>query len=78
MAAARRPVNVYLKAYTMNWTDLLTAFALYLVLEGIVPFISPGGFKSFMQNMASLPDQKLRNVGLSSMIAGVILLYLVR
>jgi uncharacterized protein YjeT (DUF2065 family) len=62
----------------MNWNDLLTAFALYLVLEGIVPFASPGGFKGFMRQMIELPDRKLRNIGLGSMIAGVVLLYLVR
>ena len=62
----------------MNWNDLLTAFALYLVLEGIIPFASPQGFKSFMRQMTELPDRKLRNIGLGSMIAGVVLLYLVR
>ena len=62
----------------MNWNDLLTAFALYLVLEGIIPFASPQGFKNFMRQMTELPDRKLRNIGLGSMIAGVVLLYLVR
>ncbi|MGB5708780.1 MAG: DUF2065 domain-containing protein [Arenicellales bacterium] len=62
----------------MNWNDLLAAFALYLVLEGIVPFANPGGFKHFMRQMTELPDSKLRNIGLGSMIAGAVLLYLVR
>lgn len=62
----------------MNWNDLLTAFALYLVLEGIIPFISPQGFKSFLRQMTEFPDRKLRHIGLGSMIAGVVLLYLVR
>jgi len=29
----------------MNWSDLLGAFALYLVLEGILPFVSPQAMK---------------------------------
>ena len=62
----------------MNWNDLLTAFALYLVIEGIIPFVSPQGFKNFMRQMTELPDRKLRHIGLGSMIAGVVLLYLVR
>lgn len=62
----------------MNWNDLLAAFAIYLVLEGIIPFASPAGFRQFMQQMATLPDRTLRNTGLGSMIAGVVLLYIVR
>lgn len=62
----------------LNWSDLLAGFAIYLVLEGIVPFLNPGGFKSFMKQMIEMPDQKVRNFGMVSMIAGVFLLYIVR
>ena len=62
----------------LDWSDLLAAFAIYLVLEGLIPFANPGGFKSFMRQMIELPDQKVRRVGFFSMLAGVILLYLVR
>ena len=27
----------------MNWSDLFAAVALYLILEGILPFLSPQG-----------------------------------
>jgi len=62
----------------MNWSDLLAAFAIYLILEGLLPFANPGGFKKFMSQMIEMPDRKVRNVGLASMIAGVVLLYVVR
>ena len=62
----------------MDWQDLLTAFALYLILEGVIPFVNPGAFKRFMANMIGMEDQTLRNVGIVSMIAGVVLLSLVR
>jgi len=62
----------------MDWRDLLTAFALYLVLEGIIPFINPPAFKRFMASMSELDEQTLRKVGIASMIAGVVLLYFVR
>ena len=62
----------------MDWGDLLAAFALYLILEGLVPFFSPAAFKRFMQNMLSMPDSVLRSFGLGSMIAGTVLLYFVR
>jgi uncharacterized protein len=62
----------------MNWSDLLAAFALYLVLEGILPFASPQGMKRVMQAFTQLADKHLRIWGLASMAAGVILLYAVR
>lgn len=62
----------------MDWRDLLTAFSLYLVLEGIVPFVNPAGFKRFMASMGKIEDSVLRGVGAASMVAGVMLLYFVR
>ena len=62
----------------MDWNDLLTAFALYLVLEGIIPFINPAGFKRFMAGMSEMAEATLRRVGVASMVAGVLLLYFVR
>jgi uncharacterized protein YjeT (DUF2065 family) len=62
----------------MNWHDLLAAFALYLVLEGLLPFLNPGAFGRIMAQVARLPESHLRRMGLISMLAGVALLYLVR
>ena len=62
----------------MNWTDLLAAFALYLVLEGILPFLNPQAMKRFMLAMANFADQQLRVWGLVSMAVGLVLLYIVR
>jgi len=62
----------------MNWNDLLAAFAIYLVLEGLLPFANPSGFKQVMRQVTEYNEQKLRTMGLGSMIAGVILLYFVR
>lgn len=62
----------------MNWTDLLAALALYLVLEGILPFVNPQGMKRFLLSLTGLADHQLRILGLASMVCGLILLYLVR
>lgn len=62
----------------MNWSDLLGAFALYLVLEGILPFLSPQSMKRIMLSFAELADVHLRVWGLVSMGAGLVLLYFVR
>jgi len=60
------------------WHDLLTAVALMMVIEGILPFLSPHGFKNMLRSLSELEDRPLRWSGLFSMIAGVVLLYLVR
>jgi uncharacterized protein YjeT (DUF2065 family) len=62
----------------MNWSDLLAAFALYLVLEGILPFLSPQAMKRIMLTFANLADGQLRIWGSVSMAAGLALLFFVR
>ena len=62
----------------MNWEDLLAAFALYLVIEGLLPFVSPRGWKQSIEMIAQLNDGQLRLFGLISMVAGVLLLAFVR
>lgn len=62
----------------MNWSDLLAALALYLVLEGLLPFLNPQGFKRMLLSFAGLGEQQLRTWGLLSMVAGLVLLYVVR
>lgn len=62
----------------MHWSDLFAALALYLVLEGVMPFLSPQSVKRLMQALSSLEDRQLRWFGLASMSAGIALLYFVR
>jgi hypothetical protein len=62
----------------MQWQDLWAAVALYLVLEGLMPFANPGGMKRALAKLAGLDERTLRTAGLVSMIAGAVLLYLVR
>jgi uncharacterized protein YjeT (DUF2065 family) len=62
----------------LNWGDLLTALALVLVIEGIVPFVSPQSLRRMLATVSQLDDRSLRITGLVSMILGVVMLYLVR
>ena len=62
----------------MHWGDLWAAFALYLVLEGLMPFLNPGAMKRTLLQLAGLEERTLRMAGLASMIAGALLLYFVR
>jgi uncharacterized protein YjeT (DUF2065 family) len=58
--------------------DFWGALALLLVLEGLLPFASPGMLRRVMLQMAELSDRNLRVSGFASMLLGVILLYWVR
>jgi uncharacterized protein YjeT (DUF2065 family) len=60
------------------WQDLWAALALMLILEGMFPFLNPAGLRRMLQVMADLNDTQLRYAGLTSMLAGVLLLYFVR
>ena len=53
---------------------LLVAFALMLVLEGVLPFIAPTIWRDVFRRLLQFSDGQIRFVGLTSMLAGVILL----
>lgn len=58
--------------------DLFSAVALVLVLEGILPFVTPETWRRAMLQAASLDNRVLRVIGAMSMLAGLLLLYVVR
>jgi uncharacterized protein YjeT (DUF2065 family) len=60
------------------WQDILTAVSLYLIIEGMIPFVNPGGFRRAVSQIARLGDNNLRLAGLAAMAAGVVLLFVVR
>ncbi|NBC48932.1 MAG: DUF2065 family protein [Gammaproteobacteria bacterium] len=59
------------------WHALLLAFSLMLVIEGLMPFLSPNTFRRLLVQVASQDGRRLRLYGLVSMLSGVTLLYLV-
>ena len=52
----------------------LGALALMLVIEGLLPFFSPGAWRRVFERAIQMTDGQIRFVGLSSMIAGVAML----
>ncbi|MCC6134244.1 MAG: DUF2065 domain-containing protein [Candidatus Contendobacter sp.] len=60
------------------WDELLAAFGLMLVLEGIIPFLNPGTLRQTLLRLAQLEDRILRIAGLASMAGGLLVLYLLR
>ena len=60
------------------WADLLVALSLLLVIEGVVPFLNPRATRRAMLALAKMNDSTLRFAGLTVMLIGCLLLYVVR
>ena len=52
------------------------ALALMLVLEGVMPLFSPRTWRAAIRRIADLADGQIRFFGLSSIVAGALLFWL--
>jgi hypothetical protein len=59
------------------WERFLGALALVLVIEGLLPFLSPSRWRRLFEQVQRLTDGQLRFMGLVSILAGLLLLALV-
>lgn len=59
------------------WQVLPVAIALVFIIEGLLPFISPNRWRAMLAMAAQMDDAMIRNIGLGSMVVGVVILYLV-
>ncbi|HEX4894843.1 MAG TPA: DUF2065 domain-containing protein [Solimonas sp.] len=59
-----------------DWTELLRAVALVMVIEGLMPFAAPSQWRRMLFTIAQMEERHLRLLGLASMAAGLGLLYL--
>ncbi|MCK9387515.1 MAG: DUF2065 domain-containing protein [Sulfuritalea sp.] len=57
---------------------LLLAFALMLVIEGLLPFLAPRVWRETFRRVTELSDGQIRFIGLSSMLVGIVLLTVFR
>jgi uncharacterized protein YjeT (DUF2065 family) len=55
--------------------DLLTALALVLIIEGLLPGLAPSTWVKVMRDAAKLGTQGIRTVGIACMLCGALLLY---
>lgn len=56
------------------WNDLLRALALMLVIEGLLPFISPVAWRRMFEQATRMNDGQVRFLAMSSMVVGVVML----
>jgi uncharacterized protein YjeT (DUF2065 family) len=59
------------------WPDLLTAFALLLILEGLLPTLAPRRWLKAMQDAARLGPRGIRLIGIICLLSGAVLLQIV-
>lgn len=59
------------------WLDLAKALCLMMVLEGVMPFLSPGRWRYMAALLAQVDDKTMRLVGLISMVLGAGILFLI-
>jgi len=54
--------------------DLLTAFALLLIIEGLMPGIAPLAWQNYLREVSSMKPRTIRIAGIVSMLGGAFLL----
>ena len=57
--------------------ELAVAFCLMLVIEGMLPFVAPGRWRSMLEAVEQADDRSIRLIGLGSMLTGTAILYLI-
>ena len=62
----------------MSGSLIVAALALMLVLEGVLPFLSPKVWRETFRKVTELSDGQIRFIGLSSMFVGLVLLMVTR
>jgi len=58
-------------------TTFLMAFALMLIIEGLLPFLAPSVWRDTFRRIIQMTDGQIRFFGLTSMLVGVLLLLFV-
>ncbi|MBF0448967.1 MAG: DUF2065 domain-containing protein [Magnetococcales bacterium] len=58
--------------------DFLTALGLVLILEGVPYFLAPTKMRAWVVQIVKLPNTALRKTGLTLMILGLLMVYMVR
>jgi len=61
-----------------EWQALIAGFGFYLILEGLMPFFNPQGFKRMLLMAVQLDDRQMRTTGAIMLIIGMIVLFSVK
>ena len=61
-------------ATTAFWQLALSAVALMLVVEGLLPFVNPRTWRRVFERAAQMTDGQIRFLGLASVLSGLAML----
>ena len=56
--------------------DIAIAFALVIIIEGMLPFLSPSAWRNTFERLVKLSDGQPRFFGLTSMVVGSIAFFI--
>jgi uncharacterized protein YjeT (DUF2065 family) len=59
-------------------SELLAALALMMVIEGLMPLVSPQRWREVFSRLLAMNDGQIRFVGLASILMGLLGLFLLR
>ncbi|HSQ03503.1 MAG TPA: DUF2065 domain-containing protein [Burkholderiales bacterium] len=59
-------------------TTFIMAFALMLIIEGLLPFLLPALWRETFRRITKFSDGQIRFFGLSSMLVGLLILFFLR
>ncbi len=60
----------------MDWAKVLLGLGLFLVFEGLAPFLVPSQWKEGVKRIAAMTDGQVRFVGFISLLIGSVVLLL--
>ncbi|PDH32014.1 MAG: hypothetical protein CND88_03320 [Candidatus Thioglobus sp. MED-G23] len=63
---------------SVEWRDLFAALSLVLILEGLIPFVTPSRYRRLVERLGATSSAHLRYGGLIMMAVGLAMLYLIR
>ena len=57
------------------WSVIIAAFGLMLIIEGVLPFVHPEGWRKVFLMAIQMKNNEIRFLGLTSMILGLVILF---
>lgn len=60
----------------IDWSELLRALGLVMVIEGLMPFAAPTRWRSMLLTIAQIEGHSLRIAGALAIAGGLLLLHL--
>ncbi|MEQ1439571.1 DUF2065 domain-containing protein [Fontimonas sp. SYSU GA230001] len=61
---------------SLDWTELIRALGLVMVIEGLMPFAAPSQWRRMLLTLAQMEARSLRLIGFLSLCGGLLLLNL--